>query len=104
MFIQFYLETLCPGINLLHKKLPQSILVHYYISLAEISCGIPANGTNTQAVPQDSLIYNNTYSYSCLTGYTTTDVLTVECLSDGTLSLHTPPNCTSKHFLCVIYK
>ena len=59
-------------------------------------CGIPPNGTNTQPVPQVSLLYQDTYNYSCLAGYETNDNITTECLADGSWSLESLPNCTSK--------
>ena len=63
---------------------------------AEISCGVPANGSNTET-PTVSLLYQDTYNYSCLTGYDTNDVITTECLADGSMSLDSPPFCTSKY-------
>ena len=60
-----------------------------------MSCGVPANGSNTET-PTASLLYQDTYNYSCLTGYNTSNVITTECLADGSLSLVAPPNCTSK--------
>ena len=69
---------------------------------AEIKCGIPPNGTNTQTVPQVSLSYQDTYNYSCLTGHVTNDNITTECLANGSLSVDSPPNCTSKqNFLAI---
>ena len=62
---------------------------------AEISCGVPANGVNTET-PTVRVLYQDTYNYSCLTGYETNDNITTECLADGSLSLDSSPNCTSK--------
>ena len=71
--------------------------MHLFINsfFAEISCGVPANGSNTET-PTVSLLYQDTYNYSCLTGYETNDNITTECLADGSLSLDSSPNCTSK--------
>ena len=73
-----------------------AVIVHSLLPYIVILCGAPPNGTNTQAVPQVSLLYQDTYNYSCLTGYETNDVITTECLSNGSLSLDSPPTCTSK--------
>ena len=53
-----------------------------------MSCGVPPDGINTQEVPQVSLLYQDTYNYSCLTGYETDTDTVTECLSNGTLSLY----------------
>ena len=58
-------------------------------------CGIPPGGVNT-ITPTNSLLYQDTYNYTCLSGYETKDDITTECLADGFLSLKTPPACTSK--------
>ena len=60
-----------------------------------ISCGVPPAGDNTE-VPQNSVVFEGTYTYSCLTGYETSDSLTTQCLSDGSWSLATPPACSSE--------
>ena len=62
---------------------------------AAIICGVPPTGGNTET-PTVSLLYQDTYNYSCLTGYETNDNITTECLADGSLSLDSSPNCTSK--------
>ena len=77
-----------------HKNLKQSELGHK-TTFAEISCGIPPNGVETE-IPIHNLTYPDTYNYSCLTGYETNDDITTECLSNGSLSLDSPPNCTSE--------
>ena len=64
----------------------------------EISCGVPPVGVKTD-VPSVSLLYQDSYDYSCLDGYETTDRVTAECLANGSLSLDNPPNCTSKYKL-----
>ena len=62
--------------------------------IIEITCSKPDPGINTVDVPDDlDLKYLNTYTYSCLEGYTTTDELCTVCKSNGTLSVP-PPNCT----------
>ena len=49
---------------------------------------------NTVDVPDNlNMTYLDTYTYSCLEGYTTTDDICTVCKSDGTLSV-SPPNCT----------
>ena len=53
-----------------------------------MSCGVPPDGTNTQEVPQVSLLYEDTYNYSCLAGYETDYGTVTECLANGTLSLY----------------
>ena len=60
-------------------------------------CGVPSYGTNTQLVPQVSLSYQDTYNYSCLTGYETNGDITTECLANGSWSLSNPPVCNSKY-------
>ena len=62
----------------------------------EISCGIPPDGINTQTIPHVNLFYQDTYNYSCLSGYETNDNITTECLADGSWSVESPTNCTSK--------
>ena len=61
-----------------------------------ISCGIPPEGDNTAAVPQNSLVYEQSYTYSCLTGYETSDSLTTQCQADGSWSL-AAPTCNSEY-------
>ena len=77
--------------------------IHLFIDsfFADISCGVPANGDNTET-PTVSLLHQDTYYYSCLTGYWTNDSITTECLADGSLSLDSPPNCTSKYSFTTI--
>ena len=62
-------------------------------------CPRPEPGINTDDVPDSlsgGLDYLETYTYSCMEGYTTTDDLCTVCQPDGTLSLTKPPNCTGK--------
>ena len=70
-------------------------MFHFHYCFAIVSCGVPATGSNTET-PTVSLLYQDTYNYSCLTGYETNDNITTECLADGSLSLDSSPNCTSK--------
>ena len=62
---------------------------------AEISCGIPPS-TNNISPPNVSLLYQDTYNYTCLTGYTTTGNVDTECLANGSFSLVDLPECSSK--------
>ena len=66
----------------------------------EISCGVPPDGTNTIVTSSISLVYQDSYNYTCIDGYETNDDITTECLADGSLSLETPPTCTSK---CLVF-
>ena len=70
-------------------------LKDYCSLLLEVPCGTPPDGVNT-VTPTDSLSYQDTYDYTCLTGYKTKDIATTECLADGSFKLKTPPTCTSK--------
>ena len=67
-----------------------------------ITCEPPKAGNNTRDIPEEllenGLTYLQSYTYSCLDGFSTTDDLCTVCKPDGTLSI-TPPNCTGK---CVI--
>ena len=63
---------------------------------AEVSCGIPMDGINTEAVPQLALFYGDTYNYSCLSGLDTNDDIMTQCQADGTFTLAVPPTCASK--------
>ena len=60
-----------------------------------ISCGILPKGIGTQDTAPANLQYQDTYNYSCLTGYETNDDITTECLADGSFSLENPPTCIS---------
>ena len=69
----------------------------YYISfILGVSCGVPPDGTNTVPVPLDNFVYQQVYTYSCITGYVTKEPATTECLADRSWSLNKGPNCTSK--------
>ena len=78
-------------LNLMDMKL----IVTVFLLFLEISCGVPPAGDNTN-VPSDSLLYQDSYEYTCLDGYETNDTVTTNCLADRSLSLANPPNCTSE--------
>ena len=66
----------------------------------EITCSAPATpdagGEPLPVDVADGLDYLESYTYSCMEGYTTTDDLCTVCQPDGTLSLTTAPTCTSE--------
>ena len=62
---------------------------------AEVSCGIPPNGSFTET-PQSILRYSDVYNYSCISGYGTNQPIMTQCQADGTFSLKDPPSCSSK--------
>ena len=68
-----------------------------------ITCPAPATpGVGVEPLPSDvayGMKYLESYTYSCMEGYTTTDDLCTVCQPDGTLSLTTAPNCTGEHTL-----
>ena len=81
---------------LIRKRGLQQFIIYLIIFLLiiEIRCPKPAAGINTVEVPANlNMTYLDTYTYSCLDGYTTTDELCTVCKSNGTLSVP-PPNCT----------
>ena len=60
-------------------------------------CPAPSAGINTVVLPdnlQYGLEYLESYTYSCIEGYNTTDELCTVCQPDGSLSLTRPPQCT----------
>jgi hypothetical protein len=61
----------------------------------EITCGIPPNGTFTEVVPPMPIMFEQTFTYSCISGYKTTDDLTVSCMIDGQFSA-AAPTCSGK--------
>ncbi|XP_067947632.1 sushi, von Willebrand factor type A, EGF and pentraxin domain-containing protein 1-like [Watersipora subatra] len=70
-------------------------LAGYEPNCTEVTCETPKNGTGTVAVTPMELKWEQSYTYECLDGYTTTDPMCTVCLSDGTLSLAgNEPNCT----------
>ena len=74
-------------------NLVSSLLI---ILIIEIACPKPDPGTNTVEVPADlNMKYLDTYTYSCLEGFTTTDDICTVCKSNGTLSAG-PPTCTGQ--------
>ena len=80
------------------SSLKMKALLCISANIIGVSCGIPPAGENTE-VPQNRIPFEGTYTYSCLTGYETSDSLTTQCLSDGSWSLATPPSCSSKCLL-----
>ena len=61
--------------------------------IVAITCPGLMNGTNTEPVPADkasSMGYLESYTYSCLDGYTTDDELCTVCQPNGTLSSPAP--------------
>ena len=62
-----------------------------------ITCSAPAEGNNTNPIPDDikqnGMIYLQQYVYTCLEGYYTTDDVYTICKPDSFLSLTTPPTC-----------
>ena len=72
----------------------------YSAHIIGVSCGIPPAGDNT-VVPQNSVVFEGTYTYSCLTGYETRDSLTTQCLSDGSWS-SPAPTCSSECLLLIL--
>ena len=80
--------------NLFHglsgvKQLSGCILA---ITCPGLSEGV--NTVNLTANEIDGLSYLESYTYSCIEGYTTTDPLTTLCQPDGSLSVTNPPTCT----------
>ena len=65
-----------------------------------ITCDPPPAGTNTKDIPEelleDGLTYLQSYTYSCLDGFFTTDEVFTKCQSDGSLSLADPPECSRR--------
>ncbi|XP_067942886.1 zona pellucida sperm-binding protein 3 receptor-like [Watersipora subatra] len=56
-------------------------------------CGMPENGTNTEPVEKTaSLTYGQSYTYSCLRGYSSNVSMLIMCNKDGNWSLD-PPRC-----------
>ena len=81
---------------LIRKRGLQQFIIYLIIFLLiiEIRCPKPAAGMNTVDVPDNlNMTYLDTYTYSCLEGYITTDDICTVCKSDGTLSVE-PPACT----------
>ena len=73
----------------------------YTYTLA-ITCPGLSEGVNTvnlTANEIDGLSYLESYTYSCIEGYTTTDPLTTLCQPDGSLSVTNPPNCTGRFII-----
>ena len=75
-----------------------------YVLVVAITCPAPAaHGVGVEPLPsfgaENKLKYLESYTYSCMEGYTTTDDLCTVCQPDGTLSLTTAPNCTGELIL-----
>ena len=68
-----------------------------YIYIVVTKCLAPLNGNNTKPVPEsintNGLPYSETYVYSCIDGFATTDDVYTTCLLNGSLSLTHPPSC-----------
>ena len=66
-----------------------------------ITCTGPPPGTNTINIPANlaqGMSYLQSYTYSCMEGYNTTDELCTVCQPDGSLSLTVPPICAGNFF------
>ena len=65
-----------------------------------ITCDPPPAGNNTRDIPEEllenGLTYLQSYTYSCLDGFFTTDEVFTKCQSDGSLSLANPPECSGR--------
>ena len=69
------------------------------VCILAITCPGLSEGVNTvnlTANEIDGLSYLESYTYSCMEGYATTDPLTTLCQPDGSLSVTNPPNCTGR--------
>ena len=70
----------------------------FILYFAEIICEAPEPGSNTNPIPNDmvqlGMRYLETYTYSCLPGFETSDDVCTVCLPNGMLSLEATPNCT----------
>ena len=62
----------------------------------EKDCGIPLNGINTKAVPQQSLLYGDTYIYECIEGYEAYGGTVTTCGPDGMFTKSYPLTCYSE--------
>ena len=62
-------------------------------SFIVVDCGTPKNGTNTEPVNSSlSILYEQTYNYTCQGGYSTEDEVSVTCMANWTWS-SSPPHC-----------
>ena len=73
-----------------------TFFIHGCVLCLEKNCGIPVNGTNTKAVPQQSLVFEESYTYECITGYVTSQGTSTTCGADGMFTIVNPPTCNSK--------
>ena len=72
------------------------IQYHPHIFL-DIQCGTLEDGMNTEPVNTSIVMrYLDVFIYTCLHGYSTDDEVINLCTPEGTLTLSSPPNCTSK--------
>ena len=74
-----------------------NLLRLYEVYISAITCPGLSEGVNTvnlTANEIDGLSYLESYTYTCIEGYTTTDLLTTLCQPDGSLSVTNPPTCT----------
>ena len=53
-------------------------------------CGQPPAGTNTDPVVTSTTTFQNTFTYTCLIGYTTGDNTETVCVEDGMWSENAP--------------
>ena len=65
------------------------------------TCAVP-DGNNTEMVESGLVInYLESYTYQCLSGYTSFDEMCAVCLENNVLSIP-PPNCSGK-FMFYLY-
>lgn len=79
-------------------------IVNNWLVIAGVRCGIPPDGAFTREVPQEVLVYQERFTYTCVTGYVTDEPTTTECQADGTFTLTTPPECSSKSVCALLTK
>ena len=74
--------------------------MHYHSFLSEKVCGTPPDGTGTVPVPTSvSLEYEDSYVYSCQTGYEPASLgmnMVTECDENGDFTLTVLPVCVGK--------
>ena len=72
------------------------------VCILAITCPGLSEGVNTVSLTAneiDGLSYLESYTYSCIEGYATTDPVTTLCQPDGSLSVTNPPNCTGRSII-----
>ena len=80
------------------------VVNQFIVCILAITCPGLSAGVNTVNLTTneiDGLSYLESYTYSCIEGYTTTDPLTTLCQPDGSLSLTNPPNCTGRYLFFI---